>query len=396
MFEYIKEAPSDPILGILDIFNADVRTNKINLGIGVYQNEHGNTPILNSVKKAESLILNCETSKNYLSIEGMYDFIVCTQKLLFSVDSNGIIADHRICTVQTPGGTGAIRIAADFLAKNTTVKRVWISSPSWTNHKNIFVAAGLQVCYYSYYDPKLHNLSFDNMLMDLNHAGSDDIILLHACCHNPTGMDFSVEQWHILAKLSAQNGWLPLFDLAYQGFGVSLSGDVEGIRIFSNYNEELIICNSYSKNFGLYNERVGACTVVTANENDARHSLSQLKSVIRANYSNPPAHGAAIVTTILNSVNLKCMWEEELSNIRKHIKYLRQLFVCTLHDKCTKDFSFINRQQGMFSFIGLNQKQVLKLREKLGIYMTDSARINIAGITLKNISMICDSIVSVI
>ncbi|QOI11036.1 aspartate/tyrosine/aromatic aminotransferase [Blochmannia endosymbiont of Colobopsis nipponica] len=395
MFELIKLAAPDPILGISEIFNNDNRPDKINLGIGVYQDEYGNTPILDSVKQAESSILKNEITKNYLSIEGISDFISCTQRLLFGIDSQ-IVKDRRICTVQAPGGTGAIRIASDFLVKNTIAKRVWVSSPTWTNHINIFKAAGLQVCNYSYYDYEECGLNFDGMLMDLSNARCGDIVLLHSCCHNPTGVDLNANQWRILAKLSAKNHWLPLFDLAYQGFGKGLTEDVKGIHVFSEYNQELIICSSYSKNFGLYNERVGACTLVATSASAAECSLSQLKSIIRANYSNPPAHGAFIVSTILKDKILKFKWEEELSNMRQNIGYMRQLFVYTLNDKVDKDFSFINQQIGMFSFMGLNRDQVVKLRDLSGIYMTDSARINVAGITLKNINFICDAIASVL
>ncbi|HEY0209608.1 amino acid aminotransferase [Acerihabitans sp.] len=396
MFETIPLAAADPILGLLDIFRADNRLNKINLGIGVYKDETGQTPVLTSVKKAEQLLLENEVTKNYLGIDGLPAFARCTQTLLFGTDSAVIGAD-RARTAQTPGGTGGLRVAADFLASNTATRRVWISTPTWPNHKNIFAAVGLETADYDYYDAVNHRLDFDGMLASLEHAQAGDVVLFHGCCHNPTGIDPTEAQWRTLADLSLSKGWLPLFDFAYQGFAHGLEEDAAGLRIFAANHAEMIIASSYSKNFGLYNERVGACTLVGADAGTADKIFSQLKSCIRANYSNPPAHGAAIVATILGNEALKSLWEQELTEMRQRIRRMRQLFVNTLREKgAQQDFEFINSQNGMFSFSGLTKEQVLRLRSEFGVYAVNSGRVNVAGMTTDNMAQLCEAIVAVL
>ncbi len=396
MFENISLAAADPILGLLDLFRADPRGNKINLGIGVYKDETGQTPVLTSVKKAEQLLLENEITKNYLGIDGLPAFGHCTQTLLFGAGSP-IISAKRARTAQTPGGTGGLRVAADFLAKNTATKRVWISTPTWPNHKNVFAAVGLDVAEYAYYDAPKHQLDFDGMLNGLQNAQAGDVVLFHGCCHNPTGIDPTEAQWRILADLSLAKGWLPLFDFAYQGFARGLEEDAQGLRIFAENHREMIVASSYSKNFGLYNERVGACTLVAADAEAADRVLSQLKSCIRANYSNPPAHGAAIVATILNDDALRALWEQELTGMRERIKRMRQLFVSTLREKgAQQDFGFINQQNGMFSFSGLTKEQVLRLRDEFGVYAVNSGRVNVAGMTTDNMAQLCEAIVAVL
>ncbi|MBU5376857.1 MAG: amino acid aminotransferase [Pantoea sp.] len=396
MFESISAAPADPILGLADLFRADDRPHKINLGIGVYKDETGNTPVLTSVKKAEQYLLENETTKNYLSIDGLADFARCTQELLFGAE-NPLIAAGRARTAQTPGGTGALRVAADFLATQTTVKRVWVSNPSWPNHKNVFNAAGLEVCEYDYYDAENHQLDFGGMLAALQEAKAGDVVLFHGCCHNPTGIDPTAEQWSQLAQLSQEKGWLPLFDFAYQGFARGLNEDAEGLRIFAASHQELIVASSYSKNFGLYNERVGAITLVAADAATADTAFSQVKYTIRANYSNPPAHGAAVVATILNNQALRTIWEQELADMRQRIQRMRQLFVNTLAEKgATRDFSFIIQQNGMFSFSGLTKDQVIRLRDEFAVYAVNSGRVNVAGMTPDNMSALCEAIVAVL
>ncbi|WP_034913846.1 amino acid aminotransferase [Erwinia sp. 9145] len=396
MFERIAAAPADPILGLADLFRADDRPNKINLGIGVYKDETGKTPVLTSVKKAEQYLLENETTKNYLSIDGLADFARCTQALLFGKES-AIISSKRALTAQTPGGTGALRVAADFIATQTTAKRIWISNPSWPNHKNVFHAAGLEVCEYQYYDAVNHSLNFEAMVSSLRDVQAGDIVLFHGCCHNPTGVDPSAEQWQQLAALSQANGWLPLFDFAYQGFARGLEEDAEGLRIFAASHQELIVASSYSKNFGLYNERVGALTLVASDDAVADTAFSQVKYTIRANYSNPPAHGAAVVATILGNDDLRAVWEQELTDMRQRIHRMRQLFVNTLQEKgADRDFSFIINQNGMFSFSGLTKDQVVRLREAFGIYAVNSGRVNVAGMTPDNMSALCEAIVAVL
>ncbi|MBW1253444.1 amino acid aminotransferase [Pantoea allii] len=396
MFESISAAPADPILGLADLYRADDRPNKINLGIGVYKDETGKTPVLTSVKKAEQYLLENETSKNYLSIDGLPDFAHCTQELLFG-KGNALIASGRARTAQTPGGTGALRVAADFLSTQTAVKRVWVSNPSWPNHKNVFNAAGLEVCEYQYYDAANHTLDFDGMLASLKEVKAGDVVLFHGCCHNPTGIDPTAEQWQQLAQLSQANGWLPLFDFAYQGFARGLEEDAEGLRIFAASHQELIVASSYSKNFGLYNERVGAITLVAGDAATVETAFSQVKYTIRANYSNPPSHGAAVVATILGNDALRTIWQQELSDMRQRIQRMRQLFVNTLADKgAQQDFSFIIKQNGMFSFSGLTKDQVIRLREEFGVYAVNSGRVNVAGMTPDNMSALCEAIVAVL
>ncbi|MBJ2063897.1 amino acid aminotransferase [Serratia odorifera] len=396
MFEKITAAPADPILGLTDIFRADARPNKINLGIGVYKDETGKTPVLTSVKKAEQYLLENETTKNYLGIEGIPAFATCTQELLFGKDS-AIISDKRARTAQTPGGTGGLRVAGDFIANQTSAKRVWISNPSWPNHKNVFSAAGLEVLEYDYYDADNHALNFDGLINSLKQAQAGDVVVFHGCCHNPTGIDPTPEQWSQLAELSAKSGWLPLFDFAYQGFANGLEEDAQGLRIFAAKHQELIVASSYSKNFGLYNERVGACTVVAADADTADRAFSQVKSAIRANYSNPPSHGAAVVATILSNEALRAIWEQELTDMRQRIHRMRQLFVNTLQEKgAEQDFSFIINQNGMFSFSGLTKEQVLRLRDEFGVYAVNSGRVNVAGMTPDNMAPLCEAIVAVL
>lgn len=396
MFEKITAAPADPILGLTDIFRADARPNKINLGIGVYKDETGKTPVLTSVKKAEQYLLENETTKNYLGIEGIPAFASCTQELLFGKGSQ-IVADRRARTAQTPGGTGGLRVAADFIANQTSAKRIWISNPSWPNHKNVFSAVGLEVLEYAYYDAANHALDFDGLLNSLKQAQAGDVVLFHGCCHNPTGIDPTAEQWAQLAELSVANGWLPLFDFAYQGFANGLEEDAQGLRIFAAKHQELIVASSYSKNFGLYNERVGACTIVAADAETADRAFSQVKAAIRANYSNPPSHGAAVVATILGNDALRAMWEQELTDMRQRIHRMRQLFVNTLQEKgAQQDFSFIIQQNGMFSFSGLTKEQVLRLREEFGVYAVNSGRVNVAGMTPDNMAPLCEAIVAVL
>lgn len=396
MFEKITAAPADPILGLTDIFRADDRAHKINLGIGVYKDETGKTPVLTSVKKAEQYLLENEATKNYLGIDGLPVFASCTQELLFGANS-AIIADKRARTAQTPGGTGGLRIAADFIAHQTSAKRVWVSNPSWPNHKNVFEAAGLEVVEYAYYDAANHALDFDGLLNSLSEAQAGDVVLFHGCCHNPTGIDPTEAQWSQLAELSVAKGWLPLFDFAYQGFANGLEEDAQGLRIFAATHQELIVCSSYSKNFGLYNERVGACTLVAADSNVADTAFSQVKAVIRANYSNPPAHGASVVATILSNAALRAIWEQELTDMRQRIQRMRQLFVNTLQEKgAQQDFSFIINQNGMFSFSGLTKEQVLRLRDEFAVYAVNSGRVNVAGMTPDNMAPLCEAIVAVL
>ncbi|QHS13543.1 amino acid aminotransferase [Shewanella sp. Arc9-LZ] len=396
IFSQVTLAPADPILGLTDAFKADTRSHKVNLGVGIYKDEAGQTPILSSVKKAEAILLETEKTKNYLGIEGVQAYNQVVQELLFGPESQ-IISDKRSVTAQAPGGTGALRVASEFLVRNTKSTTIWVSNPTWANHQNIFETAGLTVKEYRYYKAETHDMDFDSMLVDLANADAGDVVLLHGCCHNPTGIDLSIEQWTLVAKVCLEKSLLPLFDFAYQGFGAGLDEDAQGLRTVAAVVPELLIANSFSKNFGLYNERVGAVTIVAENQDDAVKSFSQIKKTIRANYSNPPAHGGLIVSTILADAALRQEWEIELTLMRERIAEMRSLFVESLKaEGVEQDFSFISRQNGMFSFSGLNKSQVARLKDEFAIYIVGSGRISVAGLTKNNIPAVCKAIAQVI
>ncbi|PJG82082.1 amino acid aminotransferase [Caviibacterium pharyngocola] len=396
MFENIHAAPADPILGLGEAFKSETRANKINLGIGVYKDAKGTTPIMKAVKAAEQRLFDTETTKNYLSIDGVADFNARTQVLLFGEGSD-IVKQRRAKTVQSLGGTGALRIAAEFIKRQTKAQNVWISTPTWPNHNAIFNAVGITIREYRYYDAQRKALDWDNLIADLSNAGEGDVVLLHGCCHNPTGIDPTPEQWKQLAEMSAKNGWLPLFDFAYQGLANGLDEDALGLRTFAANHKELLISSSYSKNFGLYNERVGAFTLVAETEEVAATALTQVKSIVRTLYSNPASHGASTVALVLADPELKAQWTGELAEMRNRIKQMRQLFVQLLKEYgAEQDFSFIIEQNGMFSFSGLSAEQVDRLKEEFAIYAVRSGRINVAGITEDNIRYLCESIVKVL
>ena len=304
MFEKITAAPADPILGLNEKFLGDPRSDKINLGVGVYKDNDGNTPVLDSVKKAETRLLDAENSKTYLGIPGTADYALAVQQLLFGADSS-IIADKRAQSAQTPGGTGGLRVAAELISRQVGATRVWVSDPTWANHIGIFEAAGLEVSRYAYYDAEAHDMNFAAMMADLEQATAGDVVLFHGCCHNPTGIDPVREQWAQLAELCATRGLLPLFDFAYQGFARGLDEDAEGLRLFAEKCNEILIASSFSKNFGIYGERTGAFTLVAANADVAATVFSQVKSIIRVIYSNPPKHGSALVAAILGDAELR-------------------------------------------------------------------------------------------
>ena len=396
MFEKVTAAPADPILGLTEEFRKDTRSHKINLGVGIYKNEAGDTPILNSVKKAEKILLETEKTKNYLTIEGSAEYAQLVQELLFGADHE-IVTSQRAKTAQAPGGTGALRIGAEFLSRQKLCRKVWISNPTWVNHFQVFGAAGLDTGEYRYYDAQLRGLNFESMLASLADAEPGDILLLHGCCHNPTGIDPTEAQWEALAKFCAERKLLPFFDFAYQGFARGVDEDAAGLRIFARYNREMLVASSFSKNFGLYNERVGAITLVTESADVANVAFSQVKTTIRANYSNPPAHGAAVVTTVLKDPALKAEWIAEVKEMRDRIWEMRELFVAKLKAQGVKqDFSFMTEQNGMFSFSGLDKAQVARLKDEFAVYIVGSGRISVAGITRNNIDAICAAIAGVL
>lgn len=395
-FDKIEAAPADPILGLTEEFRNDTKPNKINLGVGVYKNDAGETPVLKTVKKAEKIILDTEKTKSYLSIPGTPEYGRLVQGLVFG-EGDEIVVSKRACTAQAPGGTGALRVGADFLIQQKIANKIWISNPTWVNHFKVFGAAGFETAQYNYYNPTTHGLDFEGMKQSLRQAKAGDVVLLHGCCHNPTGIDPKPEQWEELAKLTAELNLLPFFDFAYQGFGNGVNEDAVGIRTFAKYHKEFLVASSFSKNFGLYNERIGAITVVNADAEQCAKSFSQLKIAIRANYSNPPAHGAKIVETILSNPELRAEWENEVKEMRERIKTMRNLLVSKLKDLgVNQDFSFINEQNGMFSFSGLNKEQVNKLKTEFGVYIVGSGRISVAGITTHNIDALCAAIAGVL
>lgn len=396
MFEKVVAAPADPILGLTEEFKNDGRTDKINLGVGIYKNEQGETPVLNTVKKAEAVLLQNEKTKSYLTIEGTAEYGLAVQKLLFGEGSD-IIAEKRAKTAQAPGGTGALRVAGEFIKRQLGDVKIWISNPTWANHNSVFGSAGLEVSQYTYYNADTQDKDFPAMLADLETASEGDVVLLHGCCHNPTGIDPTASEWETLAQVVAKKKLLPLFDFAYQGFAKGVEEDAEGLRIFSKYNKEILVASSFSKNFGLYNERVGAFTLVADKESVATTAFSQVKAIIRSIYSNPPAHGSAVVTHILNDAELRKEWELEVKEMRDRIQGMRELFVQTLKDnQVSGDFSFIERQNGMFSFSGLTKEQVERLKNEFGIYIVGSGRISVAGMTQSNMPPLCAGIAAVL
>lgn len=396
MFQQVQTAPPDSILGLNEAFRNDPNPEKINLSVGVYKDEKGVTPVLKCVKEAEKRLLESESTKSYLPIDGRAGYNESVRELMFGTEHE-VLAANRAVTVQTPGGTGALRVAGDFLADSFKGRALWHSQPTWPNHPNIFTAAGIPLKTYPYFDKATNGLDFTGMMEALRQAPKGDIILLHGCCHNPTGIDPTPEQWKEIGDLVQEKELLPLLDFAYQGFGDGLKEDAAGLREIARPCQEMLICSSFSKNFGLYNERVGALTAVAADEASATAVLSQLKKVIRSNYSNPPTHGAAVVETVLADTGLNAMWEEELAHMRDRINGIRKLFVDKISASgIDQDFSFIQKQKGMFSFSGLNQMQVDQLRNEMSIYIVGSGRINVAGISEANVDRLCEGIKKVL
>ncbi len=396
MFETIEMAPADPILGLTETFKKDHRAGKINLGVGIYMNDNGVTPIFESVRRAEKRLLEKETSKTYLPIPGSPEYGAAVQQLIFGA-CHEIVAGKRAVTAQTPGGTGALRVGADFVKRMFPKARMWVSAPTWENHAGVFNAAGLEVATYPYYDADKKALAFDEMMQSINAVPAGDVVLFHACCHNPTGMDPDASQWQAIADAAGRRGFLPFVDFAYQGLGDGLEEDTTGLRTLCRPGRELIVASSFAKNFGLYNDRTGALTIVAASEDAAQKAFSQMKVCIRTNYSNPPAHGGLIVTTVLNDPELRALWAQEVRDMCIRINDMRIFFVETLKAKgVSRDFSFITRQKGMFSFSGLNREQVESLREKYAIYVVGSGRINIAAMTRGNMDRLCQAIAEVL
>ena len=392
----IPLAPKDPILGINELYQSDNNSQKINLGVGVYTDEHGRLPLLQSVRKAEELLTQRPTPRSYLPIEGHNSYNQQVQHLVFGGDLQAV-RENRVVTVQSLGGTGALKIGADFLKHFGYQSRIWISDPSWENHEALFSSAGFEVLRYPYYNPNNHGLFFSEMLDVLEQARAGDIVLLHACCHNPTGIDLDSSQWAEIIALTARKQLVPFLDLAYQGFSKGLEEDRQAIERFVDSGQVVFVANSFSKSFSLYGERVGALSVVLPDETQAMHVRSQLKRVIRTNYSNPPYFGAQLVNDILQDVHLRAIWVSELTQMRDRIKQMRQQFVECLHQHQTiVDFGFILKQAGMFSYSGLSSEKVKRLRDEYSIYALDSGRICIAALNLGNVTRVAEAVAAVL
>ncbi|MBT3480783.1 MAG: aspartate/tyrosine/aromatic aminotransferase [Opitutales bacterium] len=384
-FDSVSLAPADPILSITEAFKADSNPDKINLSVGVFVDDSGVTPILGTVREAEKRIVETNATKSYLPITGSPNYGALTQKLCFG-NSLADSLKGRIITAHTPGGTGALRVAADFISSSLEANSVWLSNPTWANHKGIFSAAGLEPQTYAYFDQSTLSLDYPAFIESIKTIPAGDIVILHACCHNPTGADLSPAQWDEVAAIAANAGWIPLLDFAYQGFGTDIETDAYCVRAFAQTGKALFVCQSFSKNIGLYRERVGALHVVVGNEDEAKRVTSQVKIAVRTNSSNPPAHGGAIVETVLGNADLRSTWITEVTAMRERIHEVRDQFVRALEAAGVgRDFSFLKEQKGMFSFTGLTKEQAIGLRQDHSIYIVDSGRINVAGITSKNL-----------
>ena len=395
LFGAIDMAPRDPILGITEAFNADTNPAKINLGVGVYYDEHGKVPLLQCVQKAEAKLIEHLSPRTYLPIEGLAAYDKAVQELVFGADS-AVIQEKRAVTVQAIGGTGALKIGADFLKRFSPDSQVFISDPSWENHRALFESAGFTVNNYTYYDEATHGVNFDGMLASLRAMAAGSIVVLHACCHNPTGADLTQEQWGQVIEAVKQGGLIPFLDMAYQGFGAGIAEDGAVVARFVESGGPLLVSNSFSKSFSLYGERVGALSVVAASAEEAARLLSQLKRVVRTNYSNPPLHGGKVVATVLSTPELRQLWEDELAGMRVRIKQTREALVAKLAEKAPqRDFGFVREQVGMFSYSGLTKEQVGKLREQ-SIYAVDTGRICVAALNAKNIDLVVDAIAKVL
>lgn len=397
MFKHLKAVSGDPLLALIIAHKQDLNPKKIDLGVGVYKNDHGDTPILNSVKKAEAILLEQEESKSYLGIYGAAEFETVIQNLVFG-EGNPLITSGRIRSTQTPGGTGALKVAADFISANLKNARLWVSDPTWGNHESIFNSAGVEVKSYPYYNPETNGLRFEEMMATLRaEAKEGDVLLVHACCHNPTGIDLQPEHWNIITDFINERGLLPLVDAAYQGFGDGLDADLAGLRHMAANVKSMLVANSFSKNFGIYRERCGGLSILAETKEEANAAFSIIGQAIRANYSMPPAHGAAVVYTIMSSPELKAEWEVEVAGMRNRINGLRDKLVTKLAASgVSKDFSFIKNQRGMFSYSGLTLEQVHTLRNDYSIYIADSGRMSISGVSDNNIDYLCESIAKVV
>ena len=396
IFAAVEMAPRDPILGLNEAFNADARTTKVNLGVGVYFDDNGKIPLLAAVKAAEDARVKAALPRGYQPIEGAAAYNTAVQNLLLGKDS-ALLANGQVVTAQALGGTGALKIGADYLKRLNSEAKVYISDPSWENHRALFESAGFVVENYAYYDANTRGVNFSGMKQDLNRMLPGSIVVLHACCHNPTGADLSDAQWGEVVGICKERGLVPFLDMAYQGFADGIDADAVAVRAFSASGLQFFASSSFSKNFSLYGERVGALSIVTASKEEAGRVMSQLKRVIRTNYSNPPTHGGALVAAVLASPELRAQWETELAGMRDRIRAMRSGLVDAIKAQgVAQDFSFVAQQRGMFSYTGLSAAQVERMKEEFGIYAVSTGRICLAALNTKNIDYVARAIATVV
>ncbi|PPT54739.1 aromatic amino acid transaminase [Xanthomonas arboricola] len=394
-FANVEQVPGDPILGLTEAYNADSRPNKVNLGVGIYYDENGRIPLLRAVHKIEQQLALDAKPRGYLPIDGLAAYDKATQELLFGAES-ALVASGRVATSQTVGGSGALRVGADLLKKLLPTSTIAISNPSWENHRAVFGAAGFEVVDYTYFDAASHGLNFDGMLADLAKLEPGTVVLLHACCHNPTGADLSKEQWKQVAGLLKERNLFPFVDIAYQGFDKGIEADAYAVRLLAAEGiDSYVVASSYSKSFSLYGERVGALSVVSATAAEAKAVQSQVKRIIRTIYSSPSTHGAALVAGVLTSPELRDLWEQELTEMRERIHALRAGLVAKLATLGASEFEFIQRQAGMFSYSGLTRTQVDRLREEFAIYAVGTGRICVAALSQRNLDYVAQAVATV-
>ncbi|TBU77098.1 amino acid aminotransferase [Phytopseudomonas daroniae] len=396
LFSAVEMAPRDPILGLNEAFNADTRPNKVNLGVGVYTNEEGRIPLLRAVVEAETALTAAHAPRGYLPIEGIAAYDKAVQTLLLGNDSP-LIQQGRVITTQAIGGTGALKTGADFLKRLLPDATVAISDPSWENHRALFEAAGFPVRNYRYYDAFSNGVNRGGLLEDLKNLPARSIVVLHACCHNPTGVDLAPEDWQAVLEIVREREHVPFLDIAYQGFGDGIEEDAAAVRLFAQSGLTFFVSSSFSKSFSLYGERVGALTIVTGDQEETGRVLSQVKRVIRTNYSNPPTHGASVVAAVLNNPELRVMWETELGEMRDRIRTMRLAMVEQLAAlNAKRDFGFVAQQRGMFSYSGLTTEQVERLRTEFGIYAVGTGRICVAALNTRNLPVVTKAIAAVL
>jgi len=396
LFSAVEMAPRDPILGLNEAYNADARPHKVNLGVGVYYDEQGRIPLLRAVAEAEKQRVAAQAPRGYLPIEGIASYDQAVQHLLFGAESS-LVRDGRAITVQAVGGTGALKIGADFLKRLLPDAVVAISDPSWENHRALFESAGFPVQNYRYYDAASNGLNREGFLADLQALPERSVVVLHACCHNPTGVDLQPADWQAVLDVVKARNLVPFLDIAYQGFGDGIEEDAQAVRLFADSGLTFLVSSSFSKSFSLYGERVGALTLVSESREESARVLSQVKRVIRTNYSNPPTHGATIVATVLSNPELRALWEAELGEMRQRIRTMRNALVEGLAAAgASRDFAFVNAQRGMFSYSGLTAEQVERLKSEFGIYAVSTGRICVAALNERNLPPTIQAIAAVL